>query len=184
VRAPSFDVEDKAMSKYVTDYLQDYRTLGGAQLGRDLTHPVLVLSGVTGTLRDERGAGSPRVGTTTAVIELNDTIALTRLVGRVFPIIKSEDSPPGPIGVGRSSENDVAIPDYSISNRHCYFMVSGRDIQLVDCGSTNGTLVGGRPVTAGQPLTLQGGETIVLGRFAFLFMRPTGFLEYLGKLSE
>jgi pSer/pThr/pTyr-binding forkhead associated (FHA) protein len=171
------------MPKYVTDYLQDFRTLGAAGLGRELTHPVLVLSGVTGTLRDER-SGSGRVATTTAVIELNDTIALTRLVGRVFPIVKSEDAPPGPIGVGRSSENDVAIPDYSISNRHCYFMLNGRDIQLVDCGSTNGTLVGGRPVGSGTPLTLQGGETIVLGRFAFLFMRPTGFLEYLGKLSE
>ena len=170
------------MAKYLTDYLQDYRLLGAARLARDVSHPVLVLSGVTGTLRDEKESEAPRVGHTTAVIELNDTFALTRLVGRVFEITKGSDSPSGPIGVGRGSENDVEIVDNSISNRHCDFML-GPDTQLVDCGSTNGTLVSGRPVAVGQPVTLRGGETVVLGRLAFLFMQPAGFLEYLAKLS-
>jgi hypothetical protein len=172
------------MARYVTDYIQDYRTMGAERLGQDVIHPVLVLSGVTGTLRDDPGSGSGPVGKTTAVIELNDTIALTRLVGRVFPIAKSGDSAPGPIGVGRSSDNDVEIVDHSISNRHCHFRVSGGEVELVDCGSTNGTLVGGRPIPAGRPITLQGGETLVLGRLAFLFMRPAGFLEYLAKLNS
>jgi pSer/pThr/pTyr-binding forkhead associated (FHA) protein len=137
-------------------------------------YSVLVLSGVAGTLREQNRPG-------TVVTDLNDTLTLSRLVGRVFPLIKRPDSPPGPIAVGRSSDNDVSISDYSISQRHCYLTLSGPHTTLTDCGSTNGTVIDGRPVTARQPVVLQGGETIVLGRFAFLFLRPNGFLDYIRK---
>ena len=163
------------MSKYIADYKDQLRAEGLERLGRDIIHPVLILSGVAGTLRDQQ----KRAGT--VVTDLNETMQLSRLVGRVFDIVKRRDSPPGPISVGRSAENDVAIADYSISNRHCYFLTSGPQVMLVDCGSTNGTLVAGKPAPARQPVPLNGGETVVLGRFAFLYLRPSGLLEYLQK---
>jgi hypothetical protein len=168
--------------KYLTEYLQDFRQRGAERLAHEVTHPVLVLSGVTGLLRDETGGEPGREGAVTTVTEPKDTFAPTRLVGRVFPIAKADPSA-GPIEVGRGSENDVAIVDHSISDRHCNFVV-GVDIQLVDCGSTNGTLVAGRPVMVGHPVILHGGETVVLGRLAFVFMQPEGFLEYLARLSD
>jgi pSer/pThr/pTyr-binding forkhead associated (FHA) protein len=163
------------MSKYIADYKDELRSLGHDRLARDIIHPVLVLSGVAGTLRDQQ----KRAGT--VVTDLNETLTLSRLVGRVFDLVKRRDSPPGPISVGRSAENDVVITDYSISNRHCYFMTGGPQTMLVDCGSTNGTLVAGKPALPRHPVPLQGGETVVLGRFAFVYLRPSGLLDFLAK---
>jgi pSer/pThr/pTyr-binding forkhead associated (FHA) protein len=160
------------MPTYVAEFVEELRRQGADRLGRELMYPVLVLSGVAGTLRDQNRPG-------TLVTDLNETLTLSRLVGRVFPLVKRNDSPPGPISVGRSSDNDVAISDYSISQRHCHLSLSGPQTVLTDCGSTNGTVVDGRPAPARQPVALQGGETLVLGRFAFLFLRPNGFLDYL-----
>jgi pSer/pThr/pTyr-binding forkhead associated (FHA) protein len=162
------------MPTYVAEFVEELRRLGADRLGRELMYPVLVLSGVAGTLRDQNRPG-------TLVTDLNETLTLSRLVGRVFPLVKRADSPPGPISVGRSADNDVAISDYSISQRHCHLSLSGPQTILTDCGSTNGTVVDGRPAPARQPFPLQGGETVVLGRFAFLFMRPNGFLDYIRK---
>ena len=161
------------MSKYVTDYVDDLNKLGAEILGVKLNHPVIVLSAVAGTLGEKRATG-------TMATALTDVMTLSRLVGRVFPLVKRPDSPPGPIVLGRTADNDVAIPDYSISTRHCYFVV-GANLQLFDCGSTNGTLVEGKPVQARQAVVLRGGETLVLGRFAFNFFRPSGFLRYLSQ---
>src|SRR5688500_13156375 len=98
------------MSKYIADYKDQLRSLGAERLGRDLTNPVLVLSGVAGTLRGQDQ--QKRAGT--VVTDLNETMQLSRLVGRVFDLVKRKDSPPGPISIGRSAENDVVISDYSI----------------------------------------------------------------------
>jgi pSer/pThr/pTyr-binding forkhead associated (FHA) protein len=161
------------MSRYISDYKDQLRMQGPERLGKDIIHSVLVLSGVAGTLRDQQ----KRAGT--VVTDLNETLQLSRLVGRVFDLVKRKDSPPGPISIGRSAENDVVISDYSISNRHCYFLTGGPQTMLVDCGSTNGTLVAGKPAPPRQPVPLNGGETVVLGRFAFVYFRPSGFLEYI-----
>jgi len=160
------------MFSYVADFLAELRAVGRDRLGREVLHPVLVLQGVTGTLREPQRSG-------TVVTDPNDTVTLTRLVGRVFPLVRRRDSPPGPIVVGRSAQTDVAIADYSISNRHCSFTLGGKEVQLVDLGSTNGTLVDGKPLASRAPAHLVGGETVVLGRFAFRFFRPAGFLDYL-----
>ena len=39
-------------------------------------------------------------------------MTLSRLVGRVYPLVKRSDAPPGPVVVGRTADNDVAVTDY------------------------------------------------------------------------
>jgi pSer/pThr/pTyr-binding forkhead associated (FHA) protein len=162
------------MATYVTEYVDDLHRVGKDRYARELIHSVLILKGVTGTLRESRRSG-------TVITDLNENLVLSRLVGRVFPLVKNRNSPPGPILVGRSAECDVAIPDYSISNRHCFFVDGGREVGLGDSGSTNGTFVEGKQLPAKKLVPLVGGETLVIGRFAFLFLRPAGFLDYLAR---
>lgn len=162
------------MATYVREYVDDLHRHGAERLGRELIHSVLILKGVTGTLRESRRSG-------TVITDLNENMTLSALVGRVFPLIKNRNSPPGPILVGRSSECDVAIPDYSISNRHCFFVGAGQGVQLGDSGSTNGTFVDGKQLPPKQLTNLAGGETLMIGRFGFLFLRPAGFLDYLTR---
>ncbi len=166
------------MAKYVADYVDDLRAHGASKMSTETIHPALVLTGVVGTLREQKRASG------TMATDMTEMLTLSKLVGRVFPVSKRKDSPPGPVVVGRSSENDVSIADYSISNRHCFFVIGGREPQLIDCGSTNGTLINGTKAPAKQPVSLKGGETVVIGRFAFLFFRPVGFLEYLVQQQQ
>ena len=62
--------------------------------------------------------------------------------------------------VGRASENEIALPDASISNRHCMFIQSGSDIFLRDLNSSNGTSVNGESITE---VLLRPGDLIRVG---------------------
>ena len=166
------------MASYVAEYAEELRKIGSEAFLRLYAHPVFIVQGISGTLVDQRPTG------TTVVASATDMMQLTSLVGRVFPVTKSKFSPPGPtINVGRTSDNDLAIPEYSISKRHCVLARVGDEIRLTDCGSTNGTLVNGVPVEAKRPCSLVGGETITLGRFALVFYMPRGFVAYLKSHS-
>jgi pSer/pThr/pTyr-binding forkhead associated (FHA) protein len=106
------------------------------------------------------------------------------LMHRVFPIVKAPFSPRGPVLVGRTGDNDVAIPEYSISKRHCFFEFQPGEIAIFDCGSTNGTLLDGQKLEPKKGTRLKGGEIVTLGRYAFMFQPADGFLQYVRGLLE
>lgn len=49
--------------------------------------------------------------------------------------------------IGRTPENDLVIDDSSLSRRHAIIENLDGIFRLSDCGSSNGTLINGRPVT-------------------------------------
>src|SRR5687768_39848 len=122
------------MPIYIADYRDELGNVGQDKFVRSFPHPVLIVAGLAGTLKDKSKTG-------TVVAESSELMLMGTLVGRVFPILKAKYSPPGPVMVGRTSDNDIPIPEYSISKRHCYLTVVGVDVRITDCGSTNGTLV-------------------------------------------
>ncbi|MGI6032306.1 MAG: FHA domain-containing protein [Coriobacteriales bacterium] len=52
----------------------------------------------------------------------------------------------GPVVVGRAPGADIVIPTSYVSARHARFSVSGDSLLVEDLGSTNGTLLNGRPI--------------------------------------
>ena len=62
--------------------------------------------------------------------------------------------------VGRSTANDFTIEHPTVSGRHCEIVLSESEIVVRDCDSTNGTFVGGQPVTKA---VLSAGQTLRLG---------------------
>jgi len=61
--------------------------------------------------------------------------------GRRFPV------KPGGIKLGRSSANDVAIPDIELSRSHCIFEMYGEGVlKVTDLASANGTRVNGNDI--------------------------------------
>jgi hypothetical protein len=161
------------MPNYVAEYHDDLQKSGPEKFLRLHPNPVFIVQGLAGELKDERAKGA------TVVTTASDVVLLSTLVGRVLPVVKSKYSPPGPIVIGRTSDNDLAIPEYSISKKHCVLAKVGDEMRLTDCGSTNGTLVNGVQLEANKPYTLLGGEKVTMGRFALLFHLPQGFVEYL-----
>jgi hypothetical protein len=74
----------------------------------------------------------------------------------------------GEMLIGREGSSGVILPDPSVSARHATISRSGGVWLLRDVGSTNGTLVNGRPV--GQKgVPLRGGEDLTFGSVGVRF---------------
>lgn len=67
-----------------------------------------------------------------------------------------------PLVVGRSPDADLVIDDPYASDLHLRFGMQEGHMMLHDLGSTNGTYVNGRRVTA--PMELSKGDTVQVGR--------------------
>lgn len=65
--------------------------------------------------------------------------------------------------LGRSSSNDVHIPDEELSRNHCFFEIFGEDgIRVTDLASANGTVVNGVTI-GGDAVDLHVGDVIEVG---------------------
>ena len=79
-----------------------------------------------------------------------------QLAGKRFEI------PPGGLRFGRSSSNDVHIPDEELSRNHCFFEEYNGDVRLTDLASANGTILNGVSLGADSVL-LSAGDIIEAG---------------------
>jgi diguanylate cyclase (GGDEF)-like protein len=92
-------------------------------------------------------------------------------IGEVIPL-----RPPG-IAIGRSSENDVSLPEAEVSRRHAQVALSrigesGYMVQITDLGSTNGSFINGRRIEQPSiPIALQHGDVVRVGAHAFKLKR-------------
>lgn len=73
---------------------------------------------------------------------------------------------PGVNRLGRSEDNNFAIPHPSVSSHHCEVTVEERGVFLRDLGSTNGTFVDRAPV---QEIWLRPGQHVQLGSVDMTF---------------
>ena len=70
----------------------------------------------------------------------------------------------GGLRLGRSSSNDIHIPDEELSRNHCLFETVGEaGIRVTDLASANGTLVNGVPLGS-DPMELKLGDLIEVGK--------------------
>lgn len=93
------------------------------------------------------------------------------LAGRRFSV------PSDGIRLGRSSTNDVHIPDEELSRNHCMFEPDGPDgIRIVDLASANGTFVNGRQLgSEARPLKV--GDTVEVGATTIKIVGETEVVE-------
>lgn len=69
----------------------------------------------------------------------------------------------GGLRLGRSSSNDIHVPDEELSRNHCLFEIAGDDaIRVTDLASANGTIINGTPLGS-DPATLKVGDRIEVG---------------------
>ena len=95
-----------------------------------------------------------------------------RLVAIAGPLKDSTFAlPAGEVSLGRDSSNVFAIPDPSVSRRHCLLIQDQDAFKIRDLDSRNGTLVNDTPVLE-QPLTH--GDQITVGDSVFLFLTTEG----------
>ena len=69
----------------------------------------------------------------------------------------------GGLRLGRSSSNDIHIPDEELSRNHCLFEAVGEaGLRVTDLASANGTILNGEPL-GDEPTILKEGDVIVVG---------------------
>lgn len=69
----------------------------------------------------------------------------------------------GGLRLGRSSSNDIHVPDEELSRNHCLFEVENDSIRLTDLASANGTILNGKQL-GGEPVMLKVGDVIEVGK--------------------
>ena len=77
------------------------------------------------------------------------------LAGTVWPLL------PGTVTIGRSRRADVRVDHPTVSRLHCRIQVEGTSCLVEDLGSTNGTWIGGRPLS--EPTVLELGQMFEVG---------------------
>ena len=71
------------------------------------------------------------------------------------------------VSIGAASKNDIRVVGRGVSRSHCELILYEDGWAIDDCGSTNGTFLGGRRVTS--PQLLFNGDVITLGTEALHF---------------
>lgn len=72
-----------------------------------------------------------------------------------------------PVSLGRRSENDIVLPDLSVSREHCVVETDTDATWVRDCDSQNGVFVNGVPVRRKR---LAHGDELTVGESLFLFV--------------
>ena len=76
-----------------------------------------------------------------------------------------------PVVLGRGRRADIVVDDPSASRRHAQIELHGREWQLHDLDSANGTHLNGRPIS--RPTTIRPGDLIGIGGLTFRY-EPDG----------
>jgi len=86
--------------------------------------------------------------------------------------------------IGRTSESEIMINDYTISKRHARVRhARGRGgYMLEDLGSTNGTWINGEKLLEDAPIRIQSADTIRFGRHIFTFYLARDFYDFLNEI--
>lgn len=100
-----------------------------------------------------------------------------------YPLRTSDRSAGHLVTVGRTSNNDVVIPDPSVSRFHAFLKpVAGGRFQIQDANSTNGTTVNGTSVPAqghGLGVDLKSGDTVRLGQVELTFLSAQALRDFV-----
>lgn len=164
------------MSRHFDEYVKACVKVGARTFSKEHGADVLIGLRVVGDLAEDGERGEAQ--TFLAALHDKDSQAVS-LYRRVWPIVKSKYGPnTSYIRLGRSSDNDMIIPDYSISQVHCAFRRDPEHgLLLADMGSHNGTLVNNNRLEPKTPLKLEDQDEVILGRYLFEYLQAETFIE-------
>ena len=98
----------------------------------------------------------------------------------IFPLVRGKKATFDFVSIGRHENNDVVLPEASVSRFHAFVRQNGDAFTLQDAGSANGTLVDGKPVPkqgAGDPVPLTPGAHVGFGDVRATFLTAALFVE-------
>jgi FHA domain-containing protein len=167
------------------DYQEACMNLDDAAFAKQYAEAFMVHHGPIGKLKVPF-SGSNTVGTEGAGT-LPDRPFNPQVDFLVFEVKQKAGSPDEePIWVGRSDDNDIVIPDESVSAVHVFIRGTDSGVHTIqDMNSMNGTIVDDESVPAqgmGEPIPLRSAARIVLGTVALSFLYAKDFRKLVNRL--
>ncbi len=112
------------------------------------------------------------------------SFSITDIDMEIHPLLKRAGAAHGDrITIGRTSNNDVAIPDHSISRLHAYVRRHGTRWVVADAGSKNGSWLRGEALEPRKEREVHSREIIRLGDVDLTFYLAADLFQVLGGLS-
>jgi hypothetical protein len=102
----------------------------------------------------------------------------------VAPLIKVQSHFPSMITVGRTQNNDVVVPDTSISKFHAYFRIDKGIVEVADAQSRNGTFLGQRRLEPKQPVSIKPGEKVRFARVTFQLCDAVAAWDWIVRVQD
>lgn len=75
----------------------------------------------------------------------------------------------GVLTIGRTPDNDIALPHPLVARRHAELRAEGESLLVTDLESASGTLLGGEKLLPGQPALVTPGAVLQIGPFALIY---------------
>lgn len=103
--------------------------------------------------------------------------------GGIYPLVKMHrkhqgHKRPNIFTIGRTDENDMVMPDYTISKLHAEIQIEDGYV-LLDHRSTNRSYINSRPIEPNKPRPITYGDRLKFGRYEFHFLTPLELYERL-----
>ncbi len=115
-----------------------------------------------------------------------DGVALAKDADRyqIFRLVKVAGSPwPNRISVGRARNNDVVLPDKSVSKLHAHFTHDDTGApRLSDAGSRNGTRVNSERAPDSNPVPVASGDLLTFGAVSLTYLDAGGLHDLVSQL--
>lgn len=167
-------------------YLQQAHLLSASDFLENYNHPVLLWSRSLGlteaasfhaeTCIEDITRDQPSGFTPTSESQIAETL--------VIEIRKHHSaSPAHMICVGRAADNDIMIAQKTVSKLHAYFLRREGACEIVDAGSSNGTMLNKQRLIPHQKLSLVNYDRIQLGpSVELMYLHARGFFDFLQQL--
>ena len=156
---------------------------------RRLSHPVLVSQHmIRGELRRVAKSRPESGGRTMMHLQGKDDMERIPVTHERYVVLRRRNgaNPGSPLVLGRESDCDVVVNDYSISAVHAHLYIVpllGR-VLVSDENSTNGSAHNGTLLEPKKKVMLVDGDYLNFGRMGFVFFRPGAFWRYLNDAFE
>jgi uncharacterized protein (TIGR02270 family) len=86
--------------------------------------------------------------------------------------VKEVEFESSPVRIGRRPGNDLVLRHNFVSEPHALIEFDATGVKIVDLGSRNGTIVGGKAITRDQPTPMVGRTQIDIGAFMLIVSTP------------
>jgi hypothetical protein len=197
----------------VEHFVSDCRTLDEAAFRKSHGNAFLIHYGAIDKLRRPEQPQRTQIFKDETPFFMGSPLRMLKTDYLVYPIVWTGRSPyPRMITVGRTRNNDIVLPDESVSKFHAFFRepdetvtaessAPGTDpkssgprsetglpaMLLQDAGSRNGTLFNGAPVPSvrqGSPVSVSLGGQVRFGLVELTFLDAQGLRELVMQISR